>query len=73
MNNKPPDTVSADALGSGMPRSSRTTANADPILLELWEIKRQINADANFNMTQLAAQANQFDLQKTLQKLRAVH
>lgn len=73
MNNKPPDTVNANAHGSGTPRSSRTTVNADPILLELWEIKRQINVDANFNMTQLAAQANQFDLQKTLQKLRAAH
>lgn len=73
MNNKQPHPDNLNANESGKPRSSRTTANADPILLELWEIKRQINAEAHFDVALLAAQANQFDLQKTLQKLRAAH
>lgn len=49
----------------------RVFAKADPILLELWEIKRQINAEAQFDIAKLALQANQFDMQKTLDKLRA--
>jgi hypothetical protein len=48
----------------------RVWSKADPILLELWEIKRQINSEANFDIAQLAKQANQFDLQKTLNLLR---
>ena len=71
MNNKQPRTANLNANESGKLRSSRTTAKADSILLELWETKGQINADVHFNMAQLAAQANQFDLEKPQQKLRA--
>jgi hypothetical protein len=49
----------------------RILTKADPILLELWEVKRQINEEAHFDIAQLAAQANQFDLQKTLAQLQA--
>lgn len=41
----------------------------DPILLELWEIKRQLNQEANFDIEQLAKQANAFDLKKTMHEL----
>jgi hypothetical protein len=51
----------------------RVFTKADPILLELREIKRQINTEAHFDIAQLALQANQFNLQKTLAKLGAGH
>jgi hypothetical protein len=46
------------------------SSKTDPILLELWEIKRQMNEGAQFDITKLARQANQFDLKKTLERLR---
>lgn len=73
MNENPPNTPVFITDNSNLPALPRTLAMADPILLELWEIKRQINTEANFSIAQLAAQANQFDLEKTLQKLRATH
>jgi hypothetical protein len=51
----------------------RTPAKADPILLELWEIKRQINTEAQFDIAKLAKQANQFDIAQALKDLGAVH
>jgi hypothetical protein len=55
------------------PTPPRTPANADPILLELWEIKRQINTEAQFDIAQLAKQANQFDITQALKDLGTVH
>jgi hypothetical protein len=51
----------------------RIPVKADPILLELWEIKRQINAEAHFDIAQLAKQANQFDIAQALKDLNSVH
>lgn len=51
----------------------RTPTKADPILLELWEIKRQINTEAQFDIAQLAKQANQFDIKQALKDLGTVH
>jgi hypothetical protein len=65
--------ISAEHTPEAIAAKQRIFAKADPILQELWEIKRQINAEANFDIAQLADRANQFDLQKTLDKLRAVH
>jgi hypothetical protein len=48
---------------------SKIRHTADPILLELWEIKRQINQQANFDVALLAKQANAFDVQAAMQKL----
>jgi len=52
----------------------RTTATAgrskkDPILLELWEIKRKINEEAHFDLAELARRANAFDLDLALKQL----
>ncbi len=53
-----------------IPASTTTKRCAtDPILLELWEIKRQLNQEANFDIEQLAKQANAFDLKKTMHEL----
>jgi hypothetical protein len=58
--------VSSD-LAKPVPRSHKT--EVDPILLELWETKRQINAEAKFDIAQLANQANAFDMKNIVQKL----
>ena len=42
---------------------------ADSILLELWETKRELNAQAKFDIAQLANQANAFSLENALSKL----
>lgn len=52
-------------------KASKIRATADPILLELWEIKRQINQQANFDVAQLAKQANAFDIQNVMRQLNA--
>lgn len=44
-------------------------SETDPILLELWEIKRQINEQAHFDIGELARHANQFDIKLAMQKL----
>lgn len=64
--------ISAEYTPEAIAAKQRIFSKADPILQELREIKRQINAEAHFDIAQLAMQANQFDLQKTLDKLRAV-
>jgi hypothetical protein len=49
---------------------AKTRSGKDPILLELWEIKRQINQQANFDIAQLTKQANAFDLQTVMKQLK---
>jgi hypothetical protein len=41
----------------------------DPNLLELWEIKRQLNAEANYDIAELAHRASTFDLATAMKKL----
>lgn len=54
---------------NALPKAAKTRSAADPILLELWEIKRQINQQANFDIAQLTKQANAFDIHKVMEKL----
>ena len=49
--------------------AAKTRSAADPILLELWDTKRQINQQANFDIAQLAKQANAFDVHAVMKKL----
>lgn len=48
---------------------TKTRTGADPILIELWEIKRQINQQANFDIAQLTKQANAFDMHSVMKQL----
>jgi hypothetical protein len=54
--------------------SNRDTATAahsktDPILLELWEIKRQLNEEAHYDIAELARRANAFDIDLAMKQL----
>lgn len=53
---------------SGQATKSRNNAT-DEILLELWETKRKLNTQAQFDIVQLANQANAFNLENALRKL----
>jgi len=44
-------------------------SKTDPILLELWEIKRQINEEAHYDIAELARRANAFDLDLAMKQL----
>lgn len=44
----------------------------DEVLEELWEIKRQLNAAAEYDVAILAARANRFDIDAALAALNAV-
>lgn len=44
-------------------------SKTDPILLELWEIKRQINAEAHYDIAELARRANAFNLELALKQI----
>ena len=48
---------------------SVSSAKADPILLELWEIKRQLNEEAHYDIAEIARRASAFDLAATMKKL----
>lgn len=52
----------------GSPRMGARSRD-DPILLELWEIKRQLNAEANYDIAELARRASAFDLAAAMKKL----
>lgn len=42
----------------------------DPLLQELWDAKAALNAAAGYSVKQLAEQAERFDLEATLTRLR---
>lgn len=44
-------------------------SKADPILLDLWEIKRQINEEARYDIAGLTRRANAFDLDFAMKQL----
>jgi hypothetical protein len=44
-------------------------SKTDPILLELWEIKRQLNEEANYDIAELARRANAFDIDLAMKQL----
>jgi hypothetical protein len=62
--------TSTAASSAGQTAATRIgRGEADPILLELWEIKRQINEQAHFDIAELARRANQFDIKLAMGKL----
>ena len=52
-------------------RAPATTGRSktDPILLELWEIKRQLNQEAHYDIAELARKANAFDIDLAMKQL----
>jgi len=44
-------------------------SKTDPILLELWEIKRQLNEGAHYDIAELARRASAFDLDAAMKRL----
>jgi hypothetical protein len=44
-------------------------SKTDPILLELWEIKRQLNEEAHYDIGELARKANAFDVDLAMEQL----
>jgi hypothetical protein len=50
-----------EAVSVGDPATA-AHSKADPILLELWEIKRQLNEEAHYDIAELARRANAFDM-----------
>jgi hypothetical protein len=64
--------LQTNALANNAANAPKPRAATDPILLELWEFKRQINLQANFDVAQLAKQANAFDSKSAMQPLSRV-
>ena len=46
-------------------------ANADPILTELWAIKKQINEEANFSLDVIATRARTFTIEEARARVRS--
>jgi hypothetical protein len=42
----------------------KRSSNVDPILAELWAIKRQINEEANFSLDSIAERARTFTIEE---------
>ena len=44
-------------------------SKTDPILLELWQIKRELNEEAHYDIAELARRANAFDIDLAMKQL----
>lgn len=49
----------------------KRSANADPVLTELWAIKRQINEEVNFSLDAIATRARTFTIEDARARVRA--
>ena len=49
----------------------KRSANADPVLTELWAIKKQINEEANFSLDTIVARARAFTIEEARARVRA--
>ena len=49
----------------------KRSSSADPILTELWAIKRQINEAANFSLDSIAERARTFTMEEARARVRA--
>jgi len=61
--------LSATESSSVQSLATAGRSKTNPILLELWEIKRQINEEAHFDIAELARRANAFDLDLAMKQL----
>ena len=61
--------LSATESSSAQSLATAGRSKTDPILLELWEIKRQINEEAHYDIAELARRANAFDLDLAMKQL----
>ena len=57
-----------DAANLAHPKRSKST---DPILTELWAIKRQINEEANFSLDAIAECARTFTIEAARARVRS--
>ena len=58
------------ATDSANPASRKRSASADPVLTELWAIKRQINEEANFSLDAIAECARTFTIEAARARVR---
>jgi hypothetical protein len=49
----------------------KRSADADPVLAELWAIKKQINEEANFSLDAIAARARTFTIEEARARVRS--
>ena len=64
-----PATESVSARTPAQVVSQPARSKTDPILLELWEIKRQLNEEAHYDIAELARRANAFDINLAAKQL----
>lgn len=50
---------------------SKRSSSVDPVLTELWAIKKQINEEANFSLDTIAARARTFTIEEARARVRA--
>lgn len=51
--------------------SRKRSSSADPVLTELWAIKRQINEEANFSLDSIAERARTFTIEEARARARS--
>lgn len=49
----------------------KRSSSDDPVLAELWAIKRQINEEANFSLDPIAERARTFTIEEARARVRA--
>ena len=54
-----------------IPLSGKRSVSVDPILAELWAIKRQINEEANFSLDAIVERARTFTIEEARLRVRS--
>ena len=49
----------------------KRSSSVDPVLTELWAIKKQINEEANFSLDTIVARARAFTIEEARARVRA--
>ena len=50
---------------------SKRSSSVDPVLTELWAIKKQINEEANFSLDTIAERARAFTIEEARARVRS--
>ena len=56
---------------SAIPASGKRAVSVDPVLAELWAIKRQINEEAGFSLVKIAERARYFTIEEARSRVRS--
>ncbi len=64
-------TNKSNTIEDAIPASGKRSVSVDPVLAELWAIKRQINEEANFSLVTIAERVRFFTIGDARMRVRS--